>query len=409
MLVRQMLGALSRGELGPVRELWKAVEVADGETRAELYRINLRRLLLLSWIMGALVAVYAALFWPFGLEPDGPQTSWRRLVGLTHLYFLAWWIAVAMAVRAARRWPVRSLAVRALQFFVAVGGLLFCVALTVIDQKVTPNTSPFLIGSIGIGLLMLLSPTMSAAVHACGYLALFCALPLTQRDEAVLLSNRADGLTISVISVLLGAMLWRKDASMMMARKVIEEKNDELKHAAEHDALTGLLNRAELLRRAKLEIQRSRSATEISAVMLDLDHFKRINDTYGHQAGDAVLVEAARLLAQNVRKTDLLGRMGGEEFMIVLPGTGNAAAVEIANELCAVVRGGAFGLPGGGSVSVTASCGVSSIGSSETRDLDWLYASADHALYEAKLAGRNRVSTALALKGLSTSDFQRLR
>lgn len=410
MIIRRELRALGRTGMGELRSRWRALEVADDETRAELYRINLRRLGLLAWIMGALVAIYAALFWPFGAFENTLEASWRRSVGLAHVYFLVWWIAVAVAVSAAKRLPIRHVAVRAVQFLVPTGGLLFCVALTAIDQAVTTNTTPFLIGSIGIGLLMLMSPAMSASVHCVGCVALFLTLPLTQHSEAALLSNRADGLTISVISVLLGIMLWRKDASVMMAQRAIEEKNKELKRAAEYDALTNTLNRGEFLRQASLEVLRARRrASDISAIMLDLDHFKRINDLYGHQAGDAVLVAAAKLLMQSVRATDLVGRMGGEEFMVVLPDTGNDAAVALAAKLCQSMQSSPFELPGGGSVAVTTSCGVSTISPHDGKDLDWLYASSDHALYEAKRAGRNRVSNALPLKGLSTSDFQRLR
>ncbi|GHC98431.1 hypothetical protein GCM10007320_54120 [Pseudorhodoferax aquiterrae] len=382
----------------------------DDETRIELYRINLRRLLIIAFSVGSLVGAYAVIFWPFTLELDSVEALWRRHIGIAHLYFLAWWIVVAFATIAIRRLPVEHVAVKALQFGVPTGGLLFCVAVTVIDQAVTPNTSPFLIGSIAIGLLMLMSPAMAATVHAVGYSAFFFALPLTQHSHAVLLSNRSDGLTISVISVLLSIMLWRKDASVIMARKAIERKNEELKRAAEHDALTGVLSRAELLRRAGAQLLRARRrGSDISAVMLDLDHFKRINDVHGHQAGDAVLVNAARLMSRSVRDTDLVGRMGGEEFMIVLPDTNNKDAVGVANKLCSSMATAAFDLPGGSSIAVTASCGVSTIGSGSGRELEWLYASTDHALYEAKNTGRNRVSNAYQLHALSTSEFQRLR
>lgn len=408
MSIRHKLRALSQPP-AYLKSLWNELQAVDDDTREELCRVNMQRLLVIAWSMGILVGAYAIFFWPFGFEIDSAQASWRRLMGIAHLYFLAWWIAVGFAINASRNFPIHF-GMKALQIGVATGGLLFCVALTVIDQTVTPNTSSFMIGSIATGLLMLMSPAMSVCVHLLGYLAFFFAISLTQHDQAILLSNRADGLTVSVISILLGVVLWRKDASVIKAHKVIERKTDELKRAAEQDALTGVLNRAELLRRAGTELLLARRrGSAISAVMVDLDHFKRVNDVYGHQAGDAVLIAAAHLLLQSIRVTDLVGRMGGEEFMIVLPDTGNEAAFGLASKLISSMAAAVFDLPGGRTIPVTASCGVSTIQPGNARELDWLYASADHALYEAKNAGRNRVSNASQLHALSTSEFQRLR
>jgi diguanylate cyclase (GGDEF)-like protein len=125
----------------------------------------------------------------------------------------------------------------------------------------------------------------------------------------------------------------------------------------------------------------------------DIDHFKIVNDTFGHLAGDVVLAAVARALTGFLRDGDLVGRFGGEEFVVLLPRTTPAEARQITERLCARVAGlttPASDSPGSTPVQVTISIGVA-VMESARRDLEDLLAAADHALYEAKNAGRNRV------------------
>ncbi|MEL0437002.1 diguanylate cyclase [Phycobacter sp. K97] len=164
--------------------------------------------------------------------------------------------------------------------------------------------------------------------------------------------------------------------------------------AAVEDPMTGLYNR----RYAKPFLDRTaRSATETGdkfALMLaDLDHFKQINDRYGHPAGDAVLIEAARRLQQHLRPVDLLARVGGEEFMIVLPGADELEAGQAAVALCNAINSKPFTVPGiQDSIAVTISIGAVIGGGTKADSIQVsdLIANADQALYNAKNAGRNR-------------------
>jgi two-component system cell cycle response regulator len=170
---------------------------------------------------------------------------------------------------------------------------------------------------------------------------------------------------------------------------------DELRVRATHDSMTGLLNREAILDVLKNELARTARAGTLSIILGDIDHFKRVNDTHGHPAGDLVLQEAARRMRAAVRTYDSVGRYGGEEFLIVSPGCGVSEAVEQANRVRMRTADEPIVVPGG-SVAVTISLGVAATASDANQMSDLLRA-ADQALYAAKNNGRNRVETSLQL------------
>jgi diguanylate cyclase (GGDEF)-like protein len=157
------------------------------------------------------------------------------------------------------------------------------------------------------------------------------------------------------------------------------------------DPLTRIANRQTVLTRVDEELARAaRYRRPLSLILVDLDHFKRFNDSHGHAAGDAILRHVAQLLAANVRAVDLAGRYGGEEFLIVLPVTDPDAAASLAEKLRRIVGGSEIRLPDHEVVSVTLSAGVAG-GQGELLRLDALIRDADAALYSAKALGRNQV------------------
>ena len=157
------------------------------------------------------------------------------------------------------------------------------------------------------------------------------------------------------------------------------------------DPLTGVANRQSVLTRADEELARAaRYRRPMSVVMVDLDHFKRLNDTYGHAAGDAVLREIAQRLADNIREVDMVGRFGGEEFLLVLPETDADSAATLAEKLRRIVAGTPLRLPDGNEATVTLSAGVAG-GPGEFLRPEHLVRDADAALYSAKALGRNTV------------------
>jgi len=168
--------------------------------------------------------------------------------------------------------------------------------------------------------------------------------------------------------------------------KELDGKNQALEILSVTDRLTGLANRRKLESTLQTELLRSRRySKEFSVILLDVDHFKKINDTYGHPVGDTVLSALAHLLASNARETDIVGRWGGEEFLIICPETSLVLVHALAERYRQQLEHHDFGPVG----QVTSSFGVASSQPEDTVDL--LLQRADDALYRAKESGRNRV------------------
>ena len=184
-----------------------------------------------------------------------------------------------------------------------------------------------------------------------------------------------------------GRRILELQQQLMAAREALREQ-------ATHDGLTGLLNRTAILEMLHKELARaSREGHPLSLLMVDLDRFKRINDTQGHAAGDAVLRETARRMREASRTYDGVGRYGGEEFLIVLPGCDGPSAVSQAERVQEAFTASPF-FTGQRSVPVTCSIGASSRTVPSEGDGDALLREADLALYSAKGHGRNRVERA---------------
>jgi two-component system cell cycle response regulator len=165
---------------------------------------------------------------------------------------------------------------------------------------------------------------------------------------------------------------------------------EELRREATHDSLTGLWSRAAVLGILAREVhQARREGAPLALVMVDIDRFKSVNDTYGHLVGDAVLREVAHRVESRVRGGDIVGRYGGEEFVVVLPGCDGRSAVEVAERLrSAVADAPVERAPG--PLRVTVSLGVAAEHGDGDLAADPLLRAADEALYRAKAEGRNR-------------------
>ena len=169
-----------------------------------------------------------------------------------------------------------------------------------------------------------------------------------------------------------------------------------LEHENISDSLTGIFNRRFLERRLSEEITRAlRHDLPLSILLIDIDHFKLVNDRYGHRAGDLVLTSFAKLLENQLREPDILARYGGEEFMVIAPHTPHQHAVELAERLRMHVESNNFGLNISQhqtlEIRLTCCIGVGSL-SKELDSVEKLYQSVDENLYRAKYAGRNRVN-----------------
>jgi diguanylate cyclase (GGDEF)-like protein len=181
---------------------------------------------------------------------------------------------------------------------------------------------------------------------------------------------------------------------LMLEKQELLRTREQLHELAMRDSLTGLWNRRTVLEQLTLELERTRRQAQPLAILLaDLDHFKTVNDVYGHQAGDAVLLEVASRLLAELRPYDVVGRYGGEELLLVLPGVDRDAALECASRLRAAVAL-PIRLPDHSQISVTCSFGLLAVSGAERATIADLIRKADDALYAAKRRGRNRVEEA---------------
>ncbi len=194
---------------------------------------------------------------------------------------------------------------------------------------------------------------------------------------------------------LMGTVQWVKEM-IGVVQDITERKEMEwrLEHEARTDALTGCATRRHFMEQANMELARVRRyGGKLSMLMLDLDHFKRVNDSHGHHVGDLTLQKLAQVCHEVLRQGDIAGRLGGEEFGVLLVETDKASAMEAAERLRLAIAAAEVPLEDGGCVRFTASIGVATAEPGDG-NIEAVFKRADHALYEAKNNGRNRVAAA---------------
>ena len=198
------------------------------------------------------------------------------------------------------------------------------------------------------------------------------------------------GITFALVSFL--SLLQKKNVKLQESKQVIEEDKHKLHQLSIKDPLTDIFNRRHFEKLLHAEFHRAkRYKHPLSCVMADIDYFKKINDTYGHECGDMALKEITNLLKGNLREVDILARYGGEEFVMLLPETNNKNAILVAEKLRIKIENDLFNYKGA-KLPVAISLGVSTIEQgSDIEDYNNLVSSADAALYQAKRSGRNRV------------------
>lgn len=198
-------------------------------------------------------------------------------------------------------------------------------------------------------------------------------------------------LSIVIISILLGHIVYHLNRSNFFQARELKDQRQRIQILADHDQLTGLYTRREFENRYRNEFDRcERYDSNLSVMMIDLDHFKEINDTYGHPIGDDVLETMGSLIQEQTRASDIAGRYGGEEFCLVLPETPEDGALKMAERLRESLANQTFNAPEGETFTVTCSIGIAEYESS-INDPEELLGNADQALYEAKEGGRNQV------------------
>ncbi|APW44320.1 GGDEF domain-containing protein [Rhodoferax saidenbachensis] len=343
---------------------------------------------------------YLSYFWWLAPAAATPlQQRYGNTIGLIHAVnaagLVVCWLCCHHLLRKAAMPPVQA---RLLQVLIAAWVMAFGISLSVADQWVGSNTTNYVMLSLIVAMLALLRPVAAALLFAVAYLALYHAMTLTQNDKAMLDMARSHSFTGTVMSLVASVVMWRQYVSAALLRRQLtesnaslEKKQEELSYLATHDALTGLRNRRAFLLEAEHELNRAlRYPSETGILIADLDHFKRVNDRYGHPAGDAVLRHFADLLKAQLRDSDIAARLGGEEFIVLLPGTGTAGTAVVAEKIRRAIEAAPVA-HADQHIAITVSIGVSSLPAHDNSAIDTLYGRADQALYAAKAEGRNRV------------------
>jgi two-component system cell cycle response regulator len=209
----------------------------------------------------------------------------------------------------------------------------------------------------------------------------------TERSERVLTKEDAEFAEVAIRAAV--AAIRRAQAL-----ESTQADNRRLEELATTDALTRLLNRRALLDRISVEVDRARRfKSHLSLLMVDIDHFKAINDRYGHLVGDAVLRQLAAMLASLARTIDVVARYGGEEFIVILPETMLDGAIIFAERMRERAERHVFDIGAKQPIHLTCSVGVATFPSPRVASTEDLFARADEALYRAKSGGRNQVRT----------------
>lgn len=315
--------------------------------------------------------------WDYITDPVGAMQT----IGLRLSYLLIVFLAIAFRSDRIRNEVLRL----ALPVILLVGEGIFVEILNRLDSGWTDGLGGFMyamllsvLGGQGVPLTGAISFTLIAALLPHGMAMMGLSPDFPHLRYAVLMWP-AMGLTILIQLVL---------ASEYAKRYQLEER---LKALSNTDPLSGIANRRHFTEMLEHEMTRTRRFKQgLFVLMLDIDHFKRINDTYGHSVGDAVICHVAEMLGESIRSIDGIGRIGGEEFSIYLSGLDQASAQEVAERLRCRVESSPTDAAPEVSVSHTISIGMAELLAEDT-SADALLIRADKALYVAKNGGRNQV------------------
>ncbi|NLI90733.1 MAG: GGDEF domain-containing protein [Peptococcaceae bacterium] len=274
--------------------------------------------------------------------------------------------------------------VRCVQFIYIVAVMLFGCALSILPQNQFASINPYIMAVFGLSVFVYTPPVVSSILFFSVYFVFFLALPYYQPNPQAVEILRINALIMNILGWIMSRMVYRMKIMSFTDKKTIEEINLELKDLVMRDSMTLLLNHENIFLRLTDEIERAkRIHYPLSLIMIDIDHFKEINDRFGHQAGDDVIIKVAQILNSTCRTTDVIGRYGGDEFLIIMPDTKSEDAVVLAERIRNTIEKTNF-IKG---IEVTVSGGITEFLQESSEEL---ISSVDAKLYRAKENGRNR-------------------
>lgn len=261
-----------------------------------------------------------------------------------------------------------------------------------LDQVKPSYISSVFIANIIIfsGVIILRSP-LNLFVYLIPFLTYLGALVVFEPNTESLIPNSINGLIFFLAAILISTTIYNYHYEEITKNIILEETNFKLHYMSNHDPLTGLLNRRSFRIQVAEKMRIITETKEVAALILvDIDHFKHMNDQFGHPIGDIVLTEVSHILMEHVKVTDLVTRWGGEEFLIFVFQTSIDEAYALANNIRLAIQNKVV-LADKFQIKITASFGVSLLKDNFSNSFDTSYKAADAALYQAKKQGRNQV------------------
>ena len=398
---------------------WHTWQLVNTFAEPEAQWEALKRIRAGAVVIAPLDLLLAAWFYRYPVRPAQPQLAdWAYGLYITHVVAaLALALLALMAHRLVlpgkpmaehepgavagdgiTRYPWCLTLARGVQLAFCLLILVYGMVCAALDVRIGLGVSTFALVAGGVAAFSLMPPLQFSLLYAVGMGGFWLSLPYFTADSVALDSYRLQTLGAGVMAEITSLLIWKQFTRAAVLRRNLHETNQvltaqqaELLLFAERDPLTGLLNRRRYVHLCEVELSRAlRYPACTSMLMLDIDHFKKINDLHGHPGGDEVLEQIAQRLTACVRSTDLLARLGGEEFAVLMPGTSLQGAQGLAEKLRQAIRGTPMTAQGGG-VTVTVSVGLAWARVGELLSFDALYKRADQALYRAKADGRDRV------------------
>ena len=367
---------------------------------------NMSRLYYLSLLMIPISVIHIVTFTFFVVPETQEATWWRMGIIILHSLMVAMSSVISFLIFWIDNYERELIRLKLIiQILSTIVVMILGVGIAVVDQWVTTSISPFIIVSIMMALVVLMHPLISTLVYI-GLFTLFVfTMPIIITDSLILTSTIMNGVTVVMMAVGLSNIMWYyytknekqkrvievQNANLEEQKQELEQLNYRLSVLASMDSMTQLLNRREFENQVNAELSVFKDDVFASSMMIaDIDHFKRVNDQYGHPVGDELLKQFSLLLKAVLRDKDLIARWGGEEFVVMLHQANPNEAYKIAERLRRTIESTTFQI-NHHQIHITVSFGIAPLNTNDEEPLYSSYLRADKALYQAKESGRNKI------------------
>ncbi len=278
------------------------------------------------------------------------------------------------------------MSIRSIQFAYLILMISLSCAVSLLSQDLTASINIYTIAVFSVASLICMHPIESISIYLLVYAAFYVILPHYQMNLQAVTILRINAFLMNLMAWFVGQMLYQMRIKAFIDKKIIEETNKTLKELSIRDAMTTLYHHEYLCSLLRESINGSRRFQHtVSIIMIDIDNFKAVNDTYGHLAGDQIIIGISKILVDTCRTVDIIGRYGGDEFMIIAPDTNLEGAMLLAERIRVNVETADYYKE----IRVTVSIGVSEFNSENWEEL---IKNADDQLYIAKQSGKNKVN-----------------